>query len=192
MLRMIGSDIIHSLPAVENYAVQQATGDVTQWDTLSAPDDDLHGVILAELTAGALAGAECHMSIYGFTDQDFADQLAILGKNPKSKFLFDKSQEAGTHERPVVQKLVASLSTDQWAIGTSSKAHAILHTKAIALLYPSGRAWTVTGSFNFSASAQNQFNVIDLIVSPSRATLFVKRIDEMFAWVQQNEPGNQP
>jgi hypothetical protein len=173
--------------------VPMNVSDVASWDTYFAPDDDIHAIILAELTAAVQAGGvECHSSQYGFTDQDIADAFSQLGKNPASRYLFDKTQEAGHSEQPIVQKLVNSLSADQWAIGTSSKAHQILHTKAVTLLYPSGRGWCVTGSFNLSASAQNQFNIVDVVVSLSRAKLFASKIDAMFDWVKANEGTNQP
>ena len=172
--------------------VIQPTGDVQEWATYFAPTDDIHGIILAELNKAILAGAECHSSQYGFTNQDVADAFVALGKQPASRFLFDKSQEAGATERPIVQKLVAKLRAAQWAIGTSSKAQQILHSKAIALLYPDGSGWTVTGSFNLSRSAQDQFNIVDVVRSTSRAKLFAQRIDAMFDWVKANEGKNQP
>jgi hypothetical protein len=181
--------------------VQQGLGDVTSWDTYFAPDDDIHGILLAALTA-APEGTICTSSQFGFTDQDIADQFARLGATPESRFLFDKSQEAGVHERPVVQGLVKMLKPEQWAIGTSKKAGQILHTKAVVLTYPpvtvvhpdpeSFMDWTMTGSFNLSASAQNQFNIVDVVVSPSRAALFRKNIEAMFDWVKTHQPNNQP
>lgn len=173
-------------------SVPQSTGDVSSWDTFFAPTDDIHGLILAELQQGVKLKAECHSSQYGFTDEDIATAFAALGKLPGSRFLFDRTQEAGPAERPIVQKLVAQLKPDQWAIGTSSRARQILHTKAVALLYPDGTGWTVTGSFNLSRSAQDQFNIVDIVRSRSRAELFAQRIDSMFDWVKANEGGNQP
>lgn len=172
--------------------VVQTVGDVKAWDTYFAPTDDIHGIILAELNNGIKANAECHSSQYGFTNQDIATAFAALGKQPGSRFLFDKTQEAGATERPIVQKLVSQLNANQWAIGTSNVASQILHTKAIALLYPDGSGWTVTGSFNLSHSAQDQFNIVDVVRSASRAKLFAQRIDAMFAWVKANEGTNQP
>jgi hypothetical protein len=181
--------------------IPQPTTDVTQWDTFRAPDDDIHGIILAALKA-APTGTIVTSSQYGFTDQDIADEFARLGiANPSCRFLFDKTQEGGTHEKPIVQGLVAKLQPDQWAIGTSSKAHQILHTKAIALTYPDNPrdnvvplmpGWTVTGSFNLSTSAESQFNVVDVIISPSRTALFRSMIEAMFTWVKTNETNNQP
>jgi hypothetical protein len=173
-------------------AVAQPTGDVTSWDTFFAPDDDIHGVIVAGLTQAAQKRAECHSSQYGFTDQDIADLFVRLGKNAHSRFLFDKTQEAGTKERPIVQAMLKQIGAAQWAIGTSKKAHQILHTKAIAVLFADGTGWSVTGSFNLSASAEQQFNIVDVVGSRSRAELFASRIDGMFNWVKTNQPQNLP
>ena len=177
---------------VDELAVPQPTGDVQSWETYFAPDDDIHGVIVDELRRAVTAKAECHSSQYGFTDQDIADLFVKLGKNKLSHFLFDKTQAAGTHERPVLQKMLGSIPASQWAIGTSSKAHQILHTKAIAIRYGDGTGWTVTGSFNLSHSAEDQFNIVDVVRSRSRADLFVSRLSAMFDWVKANEPGVTP
>ena len=186
MLRMIRP------PALPGHMdVVQSTSDVTEWSTYFAPDDDIHAVLLAALQA-APDGAICTSSQFGFTDTDIAAEFARLATNPLSRYLFDKSQEAGVHERPVVQALVKQLKPEQWAIGTSKKASQILHTKAVVLTYPSGPGWTMTGSFNLSASAQNQFNIVDVIISPSRAALFRQMIESMFGWVKTHQPNNQP
>lgn len=185
-LRMIG-------PAKGDHGeVTQTTSDITSWETYFAPEDDIHAVIAAELTQAAAKNAECHSSQYGFTDQDIADLFVQLAANGKSRFLFDKTQEAGHKERPIVQAMLMKIGAAQWAIGTSPKAHRILHTKAIALLYPDGTGWTVTGSFNLSATAQEQFNIVDVVGSRSRSELFASRIDAMFNWVKTNQPQNQP
>lgn len=171
--------------------VVQTTDDVTDWETYFSPDDDIHGVLLAALKA-APDGTCITSSQYGFTDTDVAAQFSRLGSNPDSRFLFDKIQEAGKEERPIVKTLVKSLRPNQWAIGTSKKAHQILHTKAVVLTYPQDPGWSMTGSFNLSASAEDQFNIVDVVVSPSRAALFRRMIEGMFDWVQTNQPGNRP
>src|SRR5665213_3273923 len=192
MLRMYGLEVAplgtHSIPEL---TVMQPVTDVSEWSTFFAPDDDVHGVLLAALKA-APDGTICTSSQFGFADQDIADEFARLASNPASRYLFDRSQEMGHTERPIVQALVAKLQPDQWAIGTSKKAHQILHTKAVVLTYPVGPGWTATGSFNLSKSAESQFNIIDIVISPSRAALFRKMIEEMFDWTKQNQGGNQP
>jgi hypothetical protein len=199
MLKMLlGSPALRSITV----STPQPTTDVTDWETYDSPDDDIHAAILAVLKA-APDGTICTSSQFGFTSQDIANEFARLASNPFSRYLFDKSQEAGPAARPVVQALVQKLSPDQWAIGTSKKAGQILHAKAIALTYPWGKqgtsqalvrnpGLTITGSFNLSGSANEQFNIIDIVTSPSRTALFRKMIESMFVWVKTNEGGNQP
>lgn len=186
--------MLHMLEVVREsgYSLTQDTGDVTEWDTYFAPDDDVHGVLIAELehaTGSYPTGTvEIHSSQYGFTDADVADLFITLAVNPNSRFLFDKTQAAGTKESPIISELRSRVNAGQMAVGTSDVAHQILHTKAVALLYPDGTGWTFTGSFNLSASAAEQFNIVDVVRSRSRAELFAKMIDKMFSWVIQNEP----
>jgi hypothetical protein len=175
----------------EPMTVPQSTSDVTQWETLAAPQDDIHGYLMGEIASATTkygAGAiECHSSQYGFTDADVEAAFEQLATNPASRFLFDKTQAAGTYEAPLITKFRAKVLPTQIAVGTSSVAGQILHTKAVALLYPDSTGWTMSGSWNISASAQEQFNIDDFIRSRSRAELFVSRIDAMFSWVTAHE-----
>jgi hypothetical protein len=186
MLRMINPDRIGSA----TYTVTQALGDIQGFDTLFAPDDDIHAAMMTELNkAVALgAGVECHSSQFGFTLPDVATAFIALSKNAKSRFLFDRSQGAGKAEAPLIAQMRAGIPKGQMAVGTSRVAGQILHTKAIVLLYPDGTGWTMTGSWNISNSANEQFNIDDFIISRSRAELFASKIDAMFAWVAANEP----
>lgn len=189
MLRLIPRTSVDLRSTV---TVTQGAGDVTEWSTLFAPDDDVHGALVFEIkSALSLYDAEeieCHSSQYGFTDPDIAALLIFLASNPASRFLFDKTQAAGHYEAPIIEQFRDAISESQVAVGTSSVAHQILHTKAVALLYPDGTGWTFTGSYNLSASAAKQFNVVDVVRSRSRAELFASMIDKMFNWVAQNEP----
>lgn len=184
MLKMaVGNDLGHTLTVV------QGLGDISEFITLTAPDDDIHAAMMTELNkAIALGGIECHSSQFGFTLPDVAAAFEALSANPKSRFLFDRSQGAGPSEAPLITEMKGKIPVGQMAVGTSPVSGQILHTKAIALLYPDGTGWTMTGSWNISASANKQFNVDDFIRSRSRAELFAARIDEMFAWVIANEP----
>jgi len=190
MLRMISREVF--TPATPYNApllgAIQSTSDVTSWDTLSAPDDNIPAAIIAELThAATVAGAEIHSSQYGFTIQAIADLFKQLAANPASRFLFDSSQGGGTAEKPIITDLFSVVPRAQRAIGRTSMG-GILHEKGISVLYPDSTGWTVSGSFNLSASASKQFNVVDLVRSRSRAELFRSRIDEMFDYVSVNEP----
>lgn len=172
--------------------VSQSLADVSEWETLFAPDDDIHGALIFELKAALAAHdaatIEIHSSQYGFTDADVASLFELLAVNPASRFLFDKTQAAGHAEAPLIDDFKSKVAAGQVAIGTSDVAHQILHTKAVALLYPDGTGWTLTGSFNLSASAEKQFNIVDTVRSRARAELFASKIDAMFDWVMANEP----
>jgi len=194
MLRMIQGplhlDAALAVATGARVSVAQVTTDVTEWYTYFAPEDDIHGALITELKA-ALAQyppdqIELHSSQYGFTDADVA-QLFAEFINPRSRFLFDKTQAAGTHEAPILADFKTKMPAEQIAVGTSSKAHQILHTKAVVLLYPDGGGWTFTGSFNLSSSAEEQFNIVDVVRSRSRAALFAAQIDAMFTWVSTHE-----
>jgi len=169
----------------------QPLTDVTQWDTLFAPGDDIHAALMTEINAAiqlyGFSTIECHSSQYGFTDADVAAAFTKLAGNPNSRFLFDKTQASGTHEAPLIATFKTNVAKNQVAVGTSSDHGQILHTKAVALLYPNGTGWTMTGSWNISASAEEQFNIDDFVRSRSRAEAFAKTIDAMFDWVIAHE-----
>jgi hypothetical protein len=188
VLRMLLSPVSPG-SALLSMTVTQPLGDVQEWSTLFAPDDDIHSALLTELEgAMQISGVEIHSSQFGFTDADIAQAFATLAKNPASRFLFDRSQAAGHAEAPIIADLKTKVPVGQIAVGTSDVAHQILHTKAVVLLYPDGSGWTLTGSYNLSASAAKQFNIVDIVRSRSRAELFAQRIDSMFDWVLANEP----
>jgi hypothetical protein len=173
-----------------NLTVTQPTGDVQSWDTYFAPDDDIHSVLITELKLAAAEQQlpEVHSSQFGFTLADVADEFVLLSGNINSRFLFDRSQAQGHTEAPLIADFLKRVPESQVAVGTSPKAHQILHTKAVAILYPDGTGWTFTGSWNVSNSADEQFNIVDVVRSRSRAELFANKIDEMFDWVAQHEP----
>lgn len=189
-LVMIRTGAVEPPPAAGTgrLTVVQATGDVTNWSTLQAPVDDVHGAILAKLQ-GTPTGWELHSSQYGFTDQDIADELKrLLVGNPASRHVEDRTQESGKAAAPIFLDLKAA-APDQVVKGTSPKAGQILHAKTLSCLSPDhSRGWTLNGSFNLSASAESQFNLVDLIDSPSRALLFAGWVDSIFTWVQQHDP----
>ncbi len=165
--------------------------DLTSWSTLWAPEsgDAITAEVLAQLQDGLAAGATLFSSQYGFTDQPIAQVMAAIGKAfPESRFLFDRSEYMGRYEKPVVDALIAQLQPDQWAIGTAPDGSDILHSKILALVYPDGRGWTFSGSFNLSASAAREFNVADFIWSRSRAEAFAAEIQTRLSWCRANQP----
>lgn len=192
MLRLLGSQQVPSSAEAPAVHVVLPTGDFTEFDMLFAPTDDIHGALVTELehaTGDFPSGSvECHSSQYGFTDADVADLFVALSPNASSRFLFDKSQAQGHAEAPIIADLKQRIPAPQMAVGTSDVAHQILHTKAVALLYPDATGWVLTGSYNLSHTAGEQFNIVTLIRSRSAAELVAQRIDEMFDWVMANEP----
>lgn len=164
--------------------------DLQGWTTLWAPDSgtDITAQVLVQLQDGIARGAVVFSSQYGFTDGSIAEAFTELGKNPASRFLFDKSQYADQYEKPLVDALIATLQDDQWAIGTSSVDGQILHSKIVALLYPDNTGWTFSGSFNLSDSAQKEFNIADFIWSRSRAEAFAQQIQNKLSWCRANQP----
>ena len=165
--------------------------DVKEFDMLWAPDDgaQITAAVLAAVQAAAEAGSQVFSSQYGFTDQSIADAMVAAGKaNAKSIFLFDKTQEGGKYEHPIVEAMRSELAADQVMVGTSSDAHQILHTKAVAILREDGTGWSFSGSFNLSASAEEQFNIAYIIESRQIAEVIAGQIQRMFDWVQANEP----
>ncbi len=165
--------------------------DVTAWSTLWAPESGaaITAEVLAQLQDGLANGATLFSSQYGFTDASIAQVMAEIGKAiPESRFLFDRSEYMGRYEKPVVDALIAQLQSDQWAIGTAPDGSDILHSKVLALLYPDGRGWTFSGSFNLSASAAREFNIADFIWSRSRAEAFAQEIQTRLSWCRANQP----
>src|ERR1019366_6419950 len=99
--------------------------------------------------------------------------------------VLDHTQSAGTTEKVQVQRLLEAGVDVQ--IGTSSKSHQIMHEKGICI----DSVHTITGSYNFSPSAQLQVNHADFFYSPDRAAWFTKVFNETRAWIVANEPQYQ-
>jgi hypothetical protein len=164
---------------------------VKSWTTMWAPEQGaaITAAVLVQIQDGEAKGATLFSSQYGFTDASIAEVMGTAGKaNPANRYLFDASQYAGVHEKPLVDQLIAQLQDDQWAIGTSPVNHEILHSKICALLYPDGTGWTFSGSFNLSHSAETEFNVADFIWSRTRAQVFATRIQEKLTWCRLHQP----
>lgn len=159
---------------------------VTMWAPEQGPAITL--AVEAQLRDGIAKGAICYSSQYGFTDPIIAQLFGELGKNPSSRFLFDRSQFDGRYEKPIVETLTATLQPEQWAIGTSNVGDEILHSKIIALLYPDNTGWTFSGSFNLSASAEKEFNIADFVWDRTRAESFATQIQTQLSWCRAHQP----
>ena len=161
------------------------------WTTMWAPEQgaEITAAVLAQIHDGMTNGATLFSSQYAFTDVGISGVMGAFGRqNRANRYVFDRSQFFGARERALVEGLIAGLLPDQWAIGTSPVGDEILHSKILALLYPDGRGWTFSGSFNLSASAEKEFNVADLIWSRSRAEAFAAQIQARLTWCRTNQP----
>jgi phosphatidylserine/phosphatidylglycerophosphate/cardiolipin synthase-like enzyme len=129
--------------------------------TLWSPDDNVWSEILATING---AQKSILMMIYAFTKPELCD--AIIAKHNAGltvQCVLDLSQSTGTAERVQVQRLKdAGIDV---VIGTSPVAHQIMHEKALIV----DGTLTMTGSFNFSDSAETQVNHMDFVGSIDRA-----------------------
>jgi hypothetical protein len=164
--------------------------DVTGWETIWAPDNgaQITAAILAQINDGHANGATLFSSQYSYTDENIAAAMNLAGKvNPANRYLFDASCTSSANDKAAVGAATAGLAADQWGVGTSSVGQEILHSKIAALLYPDGRGWTFSGSFNLSSSAEKEFNLADFIWSRSRAEQFASKIQSALTWVLTNQ-----
>lgn len=107
------------------------------------------------------------VSAYAFTDTLIARALSqAVSRKVDVKVILDKSQAQNKYEAPVLDEL--KQGAVQYKIGTSPVDSQLLHMKMITV----DGTYTMTGSYNFSLSAANQFNELDIIKSKKRAQLF--------------------
>ncbi len=154
------------------------------WSPAQGPE--ITQTVVSQLTDGAEKNAICHFSMYSIDDQNVLDTLLALSRNPNSRFLFDRSQFDGHYEKPKVSALLKQIPESQWGVGTSCEGE-ILHSKIIALQYPDGSAWTFSGSFNLSASAEKEFNLAWFETDPNIAAEFATQIQSALDWVQAHD-----
>ncbi len=153
-------------------------------ESLMSPGDDLQTRLLTEV---GKAEKSLYMMIYGFTLEPLADLLIEKKKNGVSiQCVLDFTQSRGTTERIQVQKL---LEADiDLVVGTSPVAGQIMHEKLIIV----DMEKTISGSYNFSASAEKQVNHMDIFYSPDRASWAKGVFDMQYAWVKSHELDKQP
>ncbi|BCT75604.1 hypothetical protein SCMU_14460 [Sinomonas cyclohexanicum] len=134
--------------------------------TLWAPYDDVHAALLA--LAGT-ATRELVVAMFGFTDTELGAVVEGKLNDPgiRCEVTLDKSQASGPTERRMLDTL-GMLESNTVAVGTSEKS-AIMHRKVMIV----DRRWLVTGSTNWSLSAEtrqdNQLTVVDDPVSAAEA-----------------------
>ena len=119
---------------------------------LFAPDDDVHGALVA---AAKSARVSLAVAMYGW-DDDELDALfreAWQTEGLPVRIALDKSQSAGVHEREILAKWPTDAVGNEIVIGQSRK-HAISHLKLLVI----DGVLTVGGSTNWSLSGEQRQN----------------------------------
>ncbi len=108
------------------------------------------------------------MACYGFTDPVLCDALIEAHKRGVDvSIVMDATQAAGEHQKILVDKLrEAGVSL---AIGRSPVHSALLHAKFIVV----DHMFVEYGSWNFSESASEQFNTVEIDCDQQRAEEFL-------------------
>jgi HKD family nuclease len=149
-----------------------------------SPQDDIQTEIIKEAMT---ARESILVAIYAFHLPPLTDLLIEKHKaGVKVKCILDRTQSKGKAEMVEVKKLLAA-NVDV-VIGTSPKAHQIMHEKSMCI----DRNCLITGSYNFSLSAADQVNHMDFIYSHDRVVWFTDFFDMLRAWIIKNERHNQP
>ena len=126
--------------------------------TLWAPYDNVHEALLDLIHS---CQRELVVAMFGFTDTELGQAVKAKLGDPTihCQVTLDKSQAGGTTEAAMLDDL-GLLESNSVVVGTSEHS-AIMHRKVMLI----DRRWTVTGSTNWSMSAEtkqdNQLTVID-------------------------------
>ena len=127
--------------------------------TFYSPLDDVHEVLkaLIDNTKQSLI-----ISMFGYDDDELAQIVASKIDNPNiyCQITLDKSQSGGVHEKALLEKYKAEMSSNSVAVGTSEKG-AIIHRKMVVI----DGLWRISGSTNWSLSGEtkqdNELTVIN-------------------------------
>jgi phosphatidylserine/phosphatidylglycerophosphate/cardiolipin synthase-like enzyme len=151
--------------------------------TLVSPDDDTRGAFLALLDS---ARESIVVAIYALTLPEAIDRLVAKHQAGLGvRLLLDYSQSTGHAERAQVARLRAA-GVPLW-IGTSSRAHQILHAKVTVV----DELLVESGSWNYSRSSADQLNTFEIARSPYKAQKLLGYIDRAIQWIEANEPEYQ-
>lgn len=117
------------------------------------------------------------IACYGFTEPSIVDKLIELKteRNVNVRIVLDRSQSGGKYQKEAIERLRAA--GIEVVIGTSPKYGAIMHNKFTII----DGLWVEDGSWNYSASASKQGNVMNFIRSPRRAQLFGDYWQKLYA-----------
>ena len=151
--------------------------------TVFTPYEDGIGNYLSFLEK---AQRSIHIADYSFTDPRIVDKLIELKTKRKvdTHLLLDLSQtqgRSGDHEQTQIERLRAV--GIEVVVGTSEKAHAIMHHKYTII----DGEWVESGSWNYTKSANDQDNLQDYIRSKTRAKLFMENWRRMYTFMKTQE-----
>ncbi len=128
--------------------------------------------------------------VYGFTLAPVVDALIVAKQKGVSvNLILDHTQAMGHAEKPEIERLVAGGFVDgrDFLIGTSPEHHAINHLKATWIDSGEPDAAVFHGSWNYSLSATQELNSIEIVPSPELAQAFDQVWDFAWDWVLKNE-----
>ncbi len=124
--------------------------------------------------------------IYSATLPLFYDKLIEYKQQGiDTKTIFDHTEAATRTERAQFERLVAAGLEygKDFLIGTSPKAHAILHIKATWI----DQVLVWQGSWNYSKVADDEVNTIEIVQAPALAELMTQTFDTVWAWIAAHE-----
>ena len=147
--------------------------------TYFSPQDD---TLKAFLDFIATAEHTIRIADYSFNLEPLVQLLANKHKaGVDVKLVLDKSQSAGSTEKPAIAAL--KKAGVDFVVGTSTE-HKIMHNKFTVL----DGAWVQSGSWNYTVAASDEDNFFDIEHSVDRANFFTADWQKMYDWISQNEP----
>ena len=173
-----------------NKTILPSIGIVTADDPatyLITPFQDGTAAYLAFLKA---ATHTVRIMIYGFTLAPVVDALiAQKAAGLDVKLILHHTQAMGHAEKPQLERMVAGGFVDgrDFLVGTSPEHHAINHLKA---------TWTdqtmvFQGSWNYSLSATQELNAIEIVQAPALAATFDSAFAFAWQWILAHEAAYQ-
>lgn len=156
----------------------------TDLSVLHSPEDDITSAYLAFI---GKAQKSLHICIYGFHLPALRDALiAAAERGLTVSVILDHTQAAGHAEKPDVDALVAAKVPI--AIGTSAKAHEIIHDKFTVV---DGHL-VEFGSWNYSLSATEEDNTACFADNTALAKWFLSMHNDILRYIRRAERQMQP
>lgn len=127
-----------------------------------------------------------HIAAYSFTDPHIYDKLIELHNRGVKDIhvLLDLSQTQGRSNESIMTGVNRLRAVGiEVVIGTSEKSHQIMHDKYTIV----DGEWVEDGSWNYTASANKQANVLNFIHSRSRASLFMSNWQRMYTFMKAQQ-----